>query len=737
MGRALRRELVLALSLMVLVMAPYVGSEDVGSEELRLETSASIHCGSVRLYNVPLKVANAKVKFRKEGSKTWQEGLPLVGTWINQYASSLGVDKRVLDKKQELERCFFGSLFYLSPSSQYNLQVVLEDEEGKEIETVNGSLRTKSDTVTYGKGKELRVGGEGKFKTIIEAMRAAEPGDIVVVSPGVYSEELSIAGKQGTRDNPITVRGEEGTIIEAKQPGSGNGIHVENSSNMIIEGFTIKNFGYGIWVAYSQNIVVQNNKLINTDQGFRIKQVRDSLFQFNDVTKKTGRNGYVVSQDCGRGNILRYNRLIARGGSYDIMYLRGGWDVDIYENNIEGVPADDGIEIESGISSNVRFFNNRLSAVGGGASTISTSDTLVGPMYVVRNLVLCAGEAIKSTSSGGVRAMDYVKEGHEVVDLGKVLYLHNLFYNEGLMSMFRGPMCHSNFLFHNNIFHGVLMPAEREVAAQQPKTSNAYGKLESDYNLFWLKGAKGLLTKVVDQHSLFSVPQFKDAVNGDFSLKEGSPAIDHGVRLLNLNDSFTGKAPDIGPYEYELGWVGQTLKDPKLKAWLWGVGKETPYAAGEDIAAKLKEEQKEAPVKEAGELMPNGDVEQGALYWGKHAQIDTEDPHSGKNCLIIRGKGEPKAINSYIKIIPVEAGKTYVIKFWMKGDGGTLRVKEVTAEGVQSDAHKNKGGMAETWREFQLEYAVPEGVVGFSVEPRVVGGGDCRFDDFSVKLKEE
>jgi hypothetical protein len=44
-----------------------------------------------------------------------------------------------------------------------------------------------------------------------------------------------------------------------------------------------------------------------------------------------------------------------------------------------------------------------------------------------------------------------------------------------------------------------------------------------------------------------------DAVDLDFRLKPGSKAVDAGVRLPNVNDAFTGNAPDLGAYE-----VGQS-----------------------------------------------------------------------------------------------------------------------------------------------------------------------------------
>jgi hypothetical protein len=40
----------------------------------------------------------------------------------------------------------------------------------------------------------------------------------------------------------------------------------------------------------------------------------------------------------------------------------------------------------------------------------------------------------------------------------------------------------------------------------------------------------------------------------DFQLRPGSVAVDAGVRLPNVNDGFTGQAPDLGAYE-----VGQPL----------------------------------------------------------------------------------------------------------------------------------------------------------------------------------
>jgi hypothetical protein len=40
-----------------------------------------------------------------------------------------------------------------------------------------------------------------------------------------------------------------------------------------------------------------------------------------------------------------------------------------------------------------------------------------------------------------------------------------------------------------------------------------------------------------------------DPARFDFRLKPGSAAVDAGVVLPNINDGFTGSAPDLGAYE--------------------------------------------------------------------------------------------------------------------------------------------------------------------------------------------
>jgi hypothetical protein len=53
-----------------------------------------------------------------------------------------------------------------------------------------------------------------------------------------------------------------------------------------------------------------------------------------------------------------------------------------------------------------------------------------------------------------------------------------------------------------------------------------------------------------EMHGVGGNPRFIDAGQQDFRLSSTSPAIDKGMDLPGITDSYTGSAPDLGRYEY-------------------------------------------------------------------------------------------------------------------------------------------------------------------------------------------
>lgn len=73
---------------------------------------------------------------------------------------------------------------------------------------------------------------------------------------------------------------------------------------------------------------------------------------------------------------------------------------------------------------------------------------------------------------------------------------------------------------------------------QQASGQEAHG-LEVDYDIF-----ENLRGPAADQpHAVYR------AADLNFQLKAGGKAVDAGVAIPNVNDGFTGKAPDLGAYE--------------------------------------------------------------------------------------------------------------------------------------------------------------------------------------------
>ncbi len=121
---------------------------------------------------------------------------------------------------------FVGSLFWLAPGKQYEIQVQLFDPDG----VVGGpaaaaTLTTRLDTLAEPGGRTLYVSPAGDdaspgtdpatpLRTIQRGANLAQPGDLVLIRPGIYRESVTIP-RSGTGTQPIVFRGSApGTILD-------------------------------------------------------------------------------------------------------------------------------------------------------------------------------------------------------------------------------------------------------------------------------------------------------------------------------------------------------------------------------------------------------------------------------------------------------------------------------------------------------------------------------------------
>jgi hypothetical protein len=110
-------------------------------------------------------------------------------------------------------------------------------------------------------------GSSGCYKTIHEAVAAANPGDTVQVARGTYAEGIAI-----TKPLFLIGQSEGNTIIDAT--GQANGVYVDGIdntglANVTVADFTVENANFeGILVANASNVTIDDNRVVHNDAAF-------------------------------------------------------------------------------------------------------------------------------------------------------------------------------------------------------------------------------------------------------------------------------------------------------------------------------------------------------------------------------------------------------------------------------------------------------------------------------------
>jgi hypothetical protein len=365
--------------------------------------------------------------------------------------------------------------------------------------------------------------------------------------------------------------------------------NIAGSSGITIRKCRIENVGrafYSDWSG-SRDFYIADNTM-------RGRFPADHLMGFTGSTwQKYGPPPKLVSEYAvkvyGSGHVVAYNSIqnfhdgvdVATYGNPDAAPDRQPVSIDFYNNDISNM-EDNCIESDGG-AHNIRVFRNRC--FNHGHRALSVQPLFGGPVYFIRNIVYHApeGGAVKltATSSGIV------------------------FYHNTLIAPVK-PMLGaiSNVHFRNNLILGKSETAETFAIETYTNYSS------SDYNGFrpnegaafsfeWMSPPFGVPSRYAappnlspqdriraedgskEDRKFKTLKEFSEATGQDrhsvivdydvfrkvtppdpndprilytpsdfdFALRPGSTAEDAGMRLPNVNDGFTGKAPDLGAYE--------------------------------------------------------------------------------------------------------------------------------------------------------------------------------------------
>ncbi|WP_299255692.1 choice-of-anchor Q domain-containing protein [uncultured Aquimarina sp.] len=386
------------------------------------------------------------------------------------------------------------------------------------------------------------------YLTIQQGINEAMEGDIVLISPGIYREDLKSV-RSGIEGKFITIKSKNlqnsavviGSFSSFKKSylrikdirfqDAKNGIYIEGPCNNIeITGnhtYNTTSSGIAIWgVAWRKdplvyenisNVIIRNNTVENACNG-----------GFNEcITLANGITDFEISNNEVFGGQDGSN------GGEGIDVKEGAKRGEIYGNKIHGLKRQAGIYLDAGgllgftppeikdikIYNNI-VWNNVNAGAGGGAYTMGTEgDGSTFDILLVNNIAHNTGEdgfmIYKHPAGSG--------------NIYNVKAINNTFVGNGRFGMLLNFSSAENIVYRNNICFG-----------------NSWENFKlSDYSSF---EASNNLTDGTD-------PKFVDKDNADFKLRPDSPAIDAGTFQDSWDRDIENLprfgAIDIGAHEYQ------------------------------------------------------------------------------------------------------------------------------------------------------------------------------------------
>ena len=586
--------------ILCLSAAAYAGNGLVPGE-LRVEPS-TLHCLGFEwsVQGDDNRNGSATVRYRKVGDAEWRTGLPLLALGHEFAAGEVRPEYAV-------PRMFAGSIFDLTPGTEYEVELSLQDPDGGKA-TRMVKARTKDAPKMFEAGKRLHVypadfeGHDGQKETpafgdLNAAFKAAQPGDQILVHAGRYVG--SYVWKKG---------GQAGKHIAIRSAGDGEVILVNNQAQSMFdihrcnylwfEGLTFRDPGTGDGGHTVDGVVLlcgnRGHKISPGCRGLVVRRCKFEDFGVAIMAADGDCAGFVITDNRFHGrqdwlgphkppkggpyDKFSWTAIWISGQGHDIGYnfVRGfrdginlavGWSggafkgkdpnasIDIYNNDITQT-EDDFLETDSG-THNIRVLRNRCtnSKVCG----LSAQPVYGGPVYFIRNTIYNV-----SAGYGIGRQIPFKLE----VNPAGVLIYHNTAIAGQIDSRFW-----SNGHFRNNVFLGNGQKI-LDTRTHTPHSSMDYDGFGTG-TIRWCGPQTGMKFQTfptlaafakatgLEQHGVLlgydifaSQPElpfgkkktYQPGV-ADLRLEPGGAAVDAGCVLPNINDGFTGEAPDLGAYE--------------------------------------------------------------------------------------------------------------------------------------------------------------------------------------------
>jgi hypothetical protein len=452
--------------------------------------------------------------------------------------------------------------------------------------------------------------GTGDWNVVFQ--KKVDPGDVILVHAGLYKgdrhnyvDPLSttfdgayLLTAKGTPERPIVIRSAGDGEVIFDGDGAFRLFDVMAADYHIFEGLTIRNAEVAFWagvkdVAGAKGLTVRNCRIESVGVGVTTQYagsrdfyIADNVFLGRDDRNRIlgwanpglygahPINSYYAVKVYGSGHVIAHNAVaffhdgisVCTHGVPEPQEDLRAVAIDIYNNDIH-LTGDDFIEADGGVH-NIRVLRNR--GVNAAHTGLSAQPVFGGPAYFIRNIVYNTPVALKFPNPAGVVVFHntFIAENRTAQRVSNAYFRNNLFLGTDApsgISILGGPTAYSSYDYDgyrpnrgvDSQFTwvgprtGMVVDYERpQNDAQRFKTlaefSAATGQethgIEVDYDIF-----RDLRPPSPPDSSKPGRPY--DGSTLDFRLRSGSRAVDAGVKIANVNDGFTGDAPDLGALE--------------------------------------------------------------------------------------------------------------------------------------------------------------------------------------------
>jgi hypothetical protein len=448
--------------------------------------------------------ATVEVSYRKAGSASWQDALPLL---------RMGGEK-IFRAPYTVPDRFAGSVLDLDPDTEYEVRLTMRDPDGVSGQAVRTtSVRTRREPRAAAGGRVLHVypptwrgakeepnftglmaayagAGTGDWNVVYQ--QKVGPGDVILVHAGLYKgdrrnyvDPLSttfdgayLLTAKGTADRPIVIRAAGDGEVIFDGDGAFRLFDVMGASHHIFEGLTIRNTEVAFWagvkdVAGATGLTVRNCRIENVGVGVTTQfagskdfYIADNIFLGRDDRHRVlgwanpglygahPINSYYAVKVYGSGHVIAHNAVaffhdgisVCTHGVPEAEQALKAVAIDIYNNDIH-VTGDDFIEADGGVH-NIRVMRNR--GVNAAHTGLSAQPIFGGPAYYIRNLVYNTPVALKFSNPAGVIVYHntIVAENRTAQRVSNAHFRNNLFLGTDAsvgISVLGGPTSYSTY----------------------------------------------------------------------------------------------------------------------------------------------------------------------------------------------------------------------------------------------------------------------------------------------------